>query len=120
MQSFLKICYTWGEVYIMVTYYCNDQNINFVRTLDNDYASCNITYLHNYLKKEQWFMISQRITNFGEKPCKIIMVKIFTAYLIFKNNLLYVLSCSNNCAFKKSEPRCYLKKTATMKCKTQS
>lgn len=77
MQAFLKMCYTWAEVYIMVTYYSNDQNISFVRTLDNDYSSCNITYLHNYLTKEHWFMISQRITNFGEKPCKTTMVNMF-------------------------------------------
>lgn len=41
---------------------------------DTNYTACNITYLHTYLNIKQWCHLSERITNFGDKPCKELMV----------------------------------------------
>lgn len=74
MRAYLNVCYTWGEACIMVAYYSPDLNRIVAKIEDSDYTLCNLIYLHNYLSRDQWCMIAQRITNFGETPCKNIMV----------------------------------------------
>lgn len=75
MKVYLNMCYTWGDLYVTLTYYSNSNQITFQKILDSDTSACNITYIHSYLSRDQWSLISQRIANFGEKPCKKIMVR---------------------------------------------
>lgn len=75
MRAYLNVCYMWGEVCIMAAYYSPDMSSLVGKTEDYDYSPCNLVYLHDYLSGDQWSMIEQRITNFGEIPCKHIMVK---------------------------------------------
>ncbi|KAJ8972405.1 hypothetical protein NQ317_010328 [Molorchus minor] len=70
MKSFLNIAYHWGELYTVLAYYSINNEVEIVKSVDNDFTSCNITYLHSYLNVKQWCLISERITNFGELPCK--------------------------------------------------
>ncbi|KAK4873224.1 hypothetical protein RN001_015253 [Aquatica leii] len=70
MQAYLNLCLKWGDVQITLAYY---ENTSVETLLDNDYSATNLTYLHSYLTREQWRLISQRIANFGEKRCKQIM-----------------------------------------------
>ncbi|KAF5296190.1 hypothetical protein FQA39_LY12644 [Lamprigera yunnana] len=89
MQVYLNICHKWGELYMSLVYYSNE--VILQKGYDNDYSATNITYLHSYLTREQWQLISQRIANFGEKPCKQIMQNLCTqrikALLLFENNV---------------------------------
>ncbi|GLV32078.1 uncharacterized protein CBL_11966 [Carabus blaptoides fortunei] len=76
MFSFLHICYVWAEVAILLMYYAPIDNINLKGTTSTDNSASNITYLHSYLTAEQWSLVSQRIKNFGEQPCKYILQKL--------------------------------------------
>uniref|UniRef100_A0A1Y1K0Y5 Nucleolar 27S pre-rRNA processing Urb2/Npa2 C-terminal domain-containing protein n=1 Tax=Photinus pyralis TaxID=7054 RepID=A0A1Y1K0Y5_PHOPY len=71
MRLYLNVCFKWGELYMVLAYYSSD--VRLKRQLDSDPSACNVTYLHSYLNTAQWRLISQRIANFGEKPCKKIM-----------------------------------------------
>lgn len=86
MRSYLNICYTWAELYIVLSHYSLSGEVKMTRIIDTDSSACNITYLHSYLTRDQWCTIAQRITNFGETPCKQIMVSSFfisSIYIIF-------------------------------------
>ncbi|KAF2892291.1 hypothetical protein ILUMI_13873, partial [Ignelater luminosus] len=91
MRAYLNVCYSWGELYINLAYYSSNGEVVFQRTLDSDSSACNITYLHPYLSRDQWCLISQRIANFGEKPCKQIMHKLYIqklkALLLFEEDI---------------------------------
>ncbi|RZC42407.1 uncharacterized protein BDFB_000322, partial [Asbolus verrucosus] len=91
MRGFLNLCYYWAEIYITLEYYSISNNVKMKRTTDSNLSSCNLTYLHSYLSDKEWCLISERITNFGGKPCKEIMQKLviqkLRAILIFENNV---------------------------------
>lgn len=74
MFSFLNLCYNWGENAILLNYYIpnNQTLIEGYNKIDN--TANNLTYLHSYLSTDQWSLVSQRIKNFGEQPCKRILV----------------------------------------------
>lgn len=74
MRAFLNIAYNWGELYIALAYYSINDEFKMQTKFDKDFSFCNITYLHSYLTRDQWSLLFQRITNFGEKPCNEIMV----------------------------------------------
>ncbi|KAK5640150.1 hypothetical protein RI129_010961 [Pyrocoelia pectoralis] len=74
MRVYLNICFMWGELYMVLAYYSSE--VNLKKHIDNDPSACNVTYIHSYLNRAQWRLISQRITNFGEQPCKKIMQRL--------------------------------------------
>lgn len=74
MRAYLNICYAWGDVCLILAYYSPDIESIAAKVEDSDYSLCNLVYLHNYLSREQWCIIAQRITNFGEVHCKYVMV----------------------------------------------
>ncbi|KAJ3662927.1 hypothetical protein Zmor_007241 [Zophobas morio] len=87
MRAFLNISYYWAEVYMTLEYYSVNNQIKMTKTLDNNFSAFNLTYIHPYLSNKEWCHISERINNFGEKPCKKIMQKLLIqklrAFLIF-------------------------------------
>ncbi|KAJ8930658.1 hypothetical protein NQ314_016520 [Rhamnusium bicolor] len=91
MRSFLNVAYNWAEIYLMLEYYSLDNAVGSKKPLDNDFTSCNITYIHSYLNIQQWCLISERITNFGELPCKELLQKLYIqklrAMLLFEKNM---------------------------------
>lgn len=76
MKPYLNMSFTWGEVYISLKYYLTSVDVELKRSTDNDWTAHNVTYIHNYLPKEQWHTIFQRIANFGDTPCQNITVRI--------------------------------------------
>lgn len=82
MRAYLNICFTYGEVCIILGYYCTELNTIVAKVEDLDYSLCNLVYLHNYLSREQWCIIAQRVANFGEIECKHIMVSQTTNKII--------------------------------------
>lgn len=92
MFSFLNICYVWAEVAILLMYYAPIDGINLKGTASTDISASNITYLHSYLSAEQWSLVSQRIKNFGEQPCKYILVSLkYTLYFQIISFLTFLL-----------------------------
>lgn len=81
MKSFLNVCYYWAEIYVVIVYYSIDNEIELKTCVDSDFTSCNLTYLHSYLSGKQWCLISERINNFGEQPCKELMVILIYEYI---------------------------------------
>ncbi|XP_018577936.1 uncharacterized protein LOC108916212 [Anoplophora glabripennis] len=77
MRSFLNISYNWAEVYMSLEYYSINNEVELNKSIDNNFAACNITYLHSYLTVKQWCLISERITNFGEIACKQLLEKLY-------------------------------------------
>ncbi|XP_068900986.1 uncharacterized protein [Tenebrio molitor] len=90
MRAFLNVCYYWAEIYMTLEYYAISKEVKMPKTLDNNFSSCNLSYLHSYLSGKEWCLISERINNFGEKPCKEIMQKLviqkLKAFLIFQDS----------------------------------
>lgn len=76
MWSFLNIAFHWAEIYMTLKYY-SLKNESYNGVLDNNTTSCNISYAHPYLTDREWCLLSERITNFGEAPCKKILVSIY-------------------------------------------
>lgn len=74
MRAYLNVCCTWGDLCILLAYYVPEMSSVAAKIEDSDYTLCNLVYLHNYLSREQWCIIAQRITNFGEVQCKNTMV----------------------------------------------
>lgn len=76
----MRVSEAWGEMIIMIKYYCSRLNSECVDSLTSamsdvtDFCSCKMTHLHGYLSVEHWSLMSQRIKNFGEKPCQEAMV----------------------------------------------
>lgn len=75
MRAFLNISYYWAEIYMSLEYYSVNNDIKLIKIIDSNFSSCNLTYLHSYLSDKEWCLISERINNFGEKPCKQLMVR---------------------------------------------
>lgn len=71
--SFLNIAYHWAEMYMILKYYTPHIK-TFPGVLDNNFSSCNISYTHSFLSDRKWCLLSERITNFGEEPCKTLLV----------------------------------------------
>lgn len=90
MAAFLNISYCWAELYITLAYYSINNGVEIQKTVNTDFSACNLIYLHSYLTTEQWCLISQRISNFGEKPCIFLMVNKNTLFL--KKSLTVKLS----------------------------
>ncbi|CAG9833695.1 unnamed protein product [Diabrotica balteata] len=87
MRSFLNIAYHWAEVTLVLKYYSFNQDDNEVKSVaDYNFAACNITYVHPYLTVDEWCLISERISNFGELSCKQLLYKLF----IQKVRALYI------------------------------
>lgn len=75
MWSFLNIAFHWAEVCMTLRYYSESNftdTLNELSTTDN--TTANITFLHPYLTVKEWCLVSERITNFGEHPCKMLLV----------------------------------------------
>ncbi|XP_030755377.1 uncharacterized protein LOC115881831 [Sitophilus oryzae] len=91
MRTFLNIAYVWAEIYMTLTYYSINNEVKMVTLMDNTYTACNLLYLHSYLDVLQWQLISQRISNFGEYPCKRLLQKLFIqkyrAMLLFEKDI---------------------------------
>ncbi|CAH0548101.1 unnamed protein product [Brassicogethes aeneus] len=69
VRAFLNISYNWSEMHMVLNYYS---------PMEESKDAENVTYnIHSYLSVKQWSLIYERITNFGEKPCKELMQKIF-------------------------------------------
>ncbi|KAJ8922237.1 hypothetical protein NQ315_004174 [Exocentrus adspersus] len=77
MKSFLSVAYNWAEVYLCLEYYAFNKEIQLNKLVDNNSIACNITYLHSYLTVNQWCLISERITNFGEVACRQLLDKLY-------------------------------------------
>ncbi|VEN44513.1 unnamed protein product, partial [Callosobruchus maculatus] len=76
MRSFLNIAYHWGEIYLMVAYYSSFEYCQLNPPAVPDATACNLTFLHSYLDAQEWCLILERITNFGETPCKTLVHKL--------------------------------------------
>lgn len=74
MWSFLNIAYHWTEMYMVLKYYTPDID-TFPSILDNNFTACNISYTLSFLNDREWCLLSERITNFGEEPCKDLLVR---------------------------------------------
>ncbi|KAJ8949966.1 hypothetical protein NQ318_002374 [Aromia moschata] len=102
MRSFLNIAYHWAEIYIILVYYSDNKEVQLKKSIDSDITPCNITYMHPYLSVKQWCLISERITNFGEVPCKLLLKKLYVqklrALLLFEKSVNddLVLSVTRN------------------------
>ncbi|XP_025829200.1 uncharacterized protein LOC108735919 isoform X4 [Agrilus planipennis] len=81
MYAYLNICYNWADLSILMKCHLNRRNMHFNLTLDSDNTGYNITSIHPYLTRDQWCLIAERITNFGEAPCKKIMHKLLVQKL---------------------------------------
>ncbi|KAG5870299.1 hypothetical protein JTB14_018096 [Gonioctena quinquepunctata] len=77
MRSFLNIAFYWAEISSTLKYYSANEKDMDDKILDSNYSSCNLTFTHPYLTDKEWCLISERITNFGEPPCKQLMYKLF-------------------------------------------
>ncbi|XP_023026512.2 uncharacterized protein [Leptinotarsa decemlineata] len=78
MRSFLNIAFYWAEMSMILKYYSvSVKNKADDKLPDSNYSPCNLTFIHSYLNVQEWCLISERITNFGEPPCKQLMYKLF-------------------------------------------
>nr|CAH7737652.1 unnamed protein product [Callosobruchus chinensis] len=87
MRSFLNIAYHWGEFHIMLAYYSSFEYCQLNPSTITDATACNLTFIHSYLDAQEWCLISERITNFGETPCKTLLHKLY----IQKLQAMYLL-----------------------------
>ncbi|XP_017768087.1 PREDICTED: uncharacterized protein LOC108556466 [Nicrophorus vespilloides] len=76
ISVYLNLCYSWGELYILLNHYSMLEDIKFVPMQSNDNSVFNIVYLHSYLSTAKWNLIYERIENFGSLPCQLIMFKL--------------------------------------------
>ncbi|KAL1518219.1 hypothetical protein ABEB36_001877 [Hypothenemus hampei] len=78
MRTFLNLAYNWAEVNLTLIYYfANNEAQILEKNAENDYPiRKNPGYLHSYMEAKEWEIIVQRITNFGQFPCKILMQKL--------------------------------------------
>ncbi|CAH2005718.1 unnamed protein product [Acanthoscelides obtectus] len=81
MQSFLSIAFHWGEIRLMLAYYSSFEYCKPAKPELTDAMACNVTYLHPYLDVQNWCLISERVKNFGETPCKTLLQKLFVQKL---------------------------------------
>ncbi|KAF7281180.1 hypothetical protein GWI33_005050 [Rhynchophorus ferrugineus] len=77
MRTFLNMAYVWAEVCMTLSFYSINKEVKITTVMDNTYTACNLMYLHSYMDVHQWQLISQRIMNFGEYPCKKLLQKLF-------------------------------------------
>ncbi|KRT80526.1 hypothetical protein AMK59_8762, partial [Oryctes borbonicus] len=91
MRTFLNICYTWGELYMILSYYSTNVDISLTKIRKSDHSLSNISYIHPYLTAAQWSLISERVNNFGKTTCKQMMQNLYIqhikAVLLFENTL---------------------------------
>lgn len=83
MRSYLNLCTAYGDTCIVSGCYPSEMSNILTKVEDSDYSLCNLVYLHDYLSREQWCIIAQRITNFGETQCKHIVVSLFVNRDVF-------------------------------------
>lgn len=75
MVSFLSSCLAWGDLNVLLIYYRPVEETSAVPSLtQNDISATNLSGLHSYLTDDQWSLVAQRITNFGEAMCKRLLV----------------------------------------------
>ncbi|CAG9772758.1 unnamed protein product [Ceutorhynchus assimilis] len=77
MRTFLNLSYVWAEVYITLAYYSMNNEVQMATVMDKTYSAANLKYLHSYMDIKQWQLIAQRISNFGEYPCKKLLQKLY-------------------------------------------
>ncbi|GJQ79406.1 hypothetical protein Trydic_g16265 [Trypoxylus dichotomus] len=91
MRTFLNICCTWGELYMILSYYSTNVDISLTEIRKQDHSLCNISYIHPYLTAAQWSLISERVNNFGKTTCKQMVQNLYIqhikAVLLFENTL---------------------------------
>lgn len=81
MYCFLRLTEVWGDLVILLKYYTTGPNGSCLKDISHlsdlgNYSTNNLTYLHVFLSSKQWSVVSQRIKNFGDKPCQEIMRKL--------------------------------------------
>ncbi|XP_050298879.1 uncharacterized protein LOC126737851 [Anthonomus grandis grandis] len=76
MRAFLELAYIWAEINITLNYYSDSKELE-VSTVNNSPSAANLTYLHSYMDVNDWKLVTQRISNFGEAPCKICLQKLY-------------------------------------------
>lgn len=74
MRTFLNICCTWGDLYMILSYYSTNVDMSLAEIRKQDQSLSNISYIHPYLTAAQWSLISERVKNFGKATCKELMV----------------------------------------------
>lgn len=77
MRTFLNICCTWGDLYMILSYYSSNVDILLTKIRSQDHSLANISYIHSYLTAVQWSLISERVNNFGKVSCKRLMVSCY-------------------------------------------
>nr|CAI5833165.1 unnamed protein product [Callosobruchus analis] len=92
MRLFLNIAYHWGEIHLMLAYYTSFDYCQLHTSTVTDATACNLTFIHSYLDVQEWCLISERITNFGEMPCKTLLHKLY----VQKLQAMYVLKDNVN------------------------
>lgn len=81
MNAFLNVCWNAGNFNLVCWYYCPD---SIVETIDR---CALVEKQRNYLTKNQWTLIEQRITNFGRTECVAALNRLHIQGL--KANLLF-------------------------------
>ncbi|XP_066994612.2 unhealthy ribosome biogenesis protein 2 homolog [Anabrus simplex] len=79
MVAFLRMCYSCGELQILLLHYspgCEKNKSLQLADMQGDNSATNLECLHSYLTHEQWNLVAQRIRNFGEDACKEMLNKL--------------------------------------------
>ncbi|KAL5290245.1 hypothetical protein ACFFRR_009900 [Megaselia abdita] len=91
MNFFQSCCHHFGNFQLMFYYYKPES-----------FKQCNL-YVHDYLSKEEWDLIKQRIANFGILECKInndkILAQEAVARILVQQNKLNLKKCLNYSSF---------------------
>lgn len=86
MITYLDIYNTWGDVYLEVSYYLKENGVE----LENktNFILSNFKYLQSGVDDDQWSLITQRITNFGNSKCKQLLVSNLITFIFLCPKLL--------------------------------
>lgn len=79
MRTFLNLCFYWGELYIIME--------NYLLFNKGESTESTLNDLFSHIGDKEWGLISERVNNFGGKPCKTIMVSFIglIQYIYFFN-----------------------------------
>lgn len=72
MTTYLDIYNRWGDVYLKLSYYVKENGLELENK--NNFILSNFEYLQSGVNDDQWSLINQRITNFGDSKCKQLIV----------------------------------------------
>lgn len=75
MESFLHLCYVWGDIQMMSMVYESSRRRVPKQAGNIGKSATNLVYLHPYLTDFHWETIAQRVVNFGDESCHNLLVR---------------------------------------------